>query len=86
MSDHVHPLTNTQGQSPFGWNVLGAIATAIGGEHDDRERRPVSSTNATIEERIRQALTALPHWRAFAALSTGVYHCSHGGYITADQP
>jgi len=25
-------------------------------EHDDRERRPVPSTNPTIEERIRQAL------------------------------
>ncbi len=27
ISDHFHPWTNRQGQSPFVWNVLGALAT-----------------------------------------------------------
>src|SRR5437867_4010777 len=28
ISDHFHPWTTTQGQSPFVWTVLGAIAQA----------------------------------------------------------
>jgi len=28
ISDHFHPWTRTQGQSPFVWGVLGAIAQA----------------------------------------------------------
>src|SRR5436190_237305 len=28
ISDHFHPWTNTQGQSPFVWSVIGAIAEA----------------------------------------------------------
>jgi coenzyme F420-dependent glucose-6-phosphate dehydrogenase len=27
ISDHFHPWTDSQGQSPFVWSVIGAIAT-----------------------------------------------------------
>src|SRR5215211_3157788 len=33
ISDHYHPWNDQQGQSPFVWSVIGALATAVPGMH-----------------------------------------------------
>src|SRR3954451_19926125 len=33
ISDHYHPWNDEQGQSPFVWSVIGAVATATPGMH-----------------------------------------------------
>src|SRR3712207_5966881 len=33
ISDHFHPWNDAQGQSPFVWSVIGALATAVPGVH-----------------------------------------------------
>ncbi len=51
ISDHFHPWTNHQGQSPFVWGVLGAIA-----ERTEKIRVGTAVTCPTI--RLHPAITA----------------------------
>src|SRR5687767_10076520 len=51
ISDHFHPWTSRQGESPFVWNVIGAIAHATG-----RLKLGTAVTCPTI--RIHPALVA----------------------------
>ena len=72
ISDHFHPWTDTQGQSPFVWSVIGAIAEAT-----DRLRLGTGVTCPTI--RIHPAIlaqaaatsAALMDGRFFRGVGTG---------------
>jgi coenzyme F420-dependent glucose-6-phosphate dehydrogenase len=72
ISDHFHPWTDTQGQSPFVWSVIGGIAQAT-----DRIRLGTGVTCPTI--RIHPAIiaqaaatsAAMMDGRFFLGLGTG---------------
>jgi len=51
LSDHFHPWTDRQGQSPFAWSVLGAIAEAT-------ERISVGTGVTALSQRIHPAILA----------------------------
>src|SRR3954462_16011931 len=51
ISDHYHPWTDTQGESPFVWSVIGAIAEAT-------ERVPVTTGVTCPTVRIHPAVIA----------------------------
>src|SRR3954469_20033945 len=51
ISDHYHPWTDTQGESPFVWAVIGALA---GG----KQRRPVTTAVTCPTVRIHPAIIA----------------------------
>ena len=49
ISDHYHPWIDRQGQSPFVWSVLGAIAQAT--KHLTVDRRPVHCADSSGDHR-----------------------------------
>jgi coenzyme F420-dependent glucose-6-phosphate dehydrogenase len=78
VSDHFHPWTSTQGQSPFVWSVLGGIAAST-------ERLRVGTTVTCPLIRIHPAIVAqaaatiaemMPH-RFFLGLGTGEHLNEH---------
>ncbi len=59
ISDHFHPWIDRQGQSPFVWSVLGALATVT-------DRRLVTSAALSQPEaslrRVRAAMSSPPEF------------------------
>ena len=51
LSDHFHPWTDRQGQSPFAWSVLGGIAGAT-------ERITIGTGVTALSQRIHPAILA----------------------------
>ena len=72
ISDHFHPWTDRQGQSPFVWTVIGAIAQAT-----ERLRLgtgvtcPLIRTHPAVIAHAAATATALMPGRFFLGLGTG---------------
>ncbi len=54
ISDHYHPWTSTQGESPFAWNVIGAIG---------------AGRNIVPWTELDSGLALIEHYNGFRAVS-----------------
>ena len=72
ISDHFHPWTSAQGQSPFVWSVLGAIAQATERiEVGTGVTAPILRLHPAIIAQAAATATALMPGRFFLGLGTG---------------
>src|SRR2546423_1345898 len=72
LSDHFHPWTPTQGQSPFAWSVLGAIAHATSTlEVGTGVSAPVHRLHPTLLAHAAATVASLMPGRFFLGLGTG---------------
>jgi G6PDH family F420-dependent oxidoreductase len=72
ISDHFHPWTNAQGQSPFVWSVLGAIANATDHlEVGTGVTAPIVRMHPVVIAQAAATTAALMPGRFFLGVGTG---------------
>jgi coenzyme F420-dependent glucose-6-phosphate dehydrogenase len=71
ISDHLHPWTHRQGQSPFVWSVLGAIAQATQRLRLGTVTAPIRRTPPYLVAHASATVATLLHGRFFLAVGSG---------------
>jgi G6PDH family F420-dependent oxidoreductase len=71
ISDHFHPWTNRQGQSPFVWSVLGALATVTGMRLGTSVTCPTVRTHPGIVAQAAATAAVMAPGRFFLGVGSG---------------
>ena len=71
LSDHYHPWTHRQGQSPFAWAVLGAVAHATRRLRLGTVTAPIRRTPPYLVAQAAATVTTLMPGRFFLGVGTG---------------
>jgi G6PDH family F420-dependent oxidoreductase len=71
ISDHFHPWTNRQGQSPFVWNVLGALASVTGLRIGTSVTCPTVRMHPAIVAHAAATTAAMAPGRFFLGVGSG---------------